>query len=92
MITIQTWNFLDYLYHQNYYKLIGINLSRQTSTSIPQQINFVEKLEEDDGAKMFFYCWNAAKKYSKIFFKLFQNNINNGTTKNIKFIKWSKQF
>ena len=57
-----TGNLLDYLYHQNYYKLIGIDLSRQTNTSIPQQINSVLKLEEDDGATMFFYCRKAAKK------------------------------
>ena len=38
----------------NYYKFIGINLSRQANTSIPQQINFMEKLEEDDGVTMFF--------------------------------------
>ena len=36
---------LNFSYHQNYYKLIGINLSRQTSTSIPQQINFTGELE-----------------------------------------------
>ena len=47
-----TGNLLDYLYHQNYYKLIGIDLSRQTNTNIPQQINFTGKLEEDDGATM----------------------------------------
>ena len=47
-------NLLDYLYHQKYYKLIGIDLSRQTNTNIPQQINFVGKLEEDDGGTMFF--------------------------------------
>ena len=34
-------NFLDFLYHQNYYELIGIGLSRQTDHIIPQQINFV---------------------------------------------------
>ena len=44
---------MDYLYHQKYYKLIGIDLSRQTNTNIPQQINFVGKLEDDD-AKLFF--------------------------------------
>ena len=33
-------NLLDYLYHQNYYKFIGIDLSRQTNTTIPQQTNF----------------------------------------------------
>ena len=49
-----TGNLLDFSYYQNYYKLIGIYLSRQTNTSIPHQINFVGKLEEDDGATMFF--------------------------------------
>ena len=34
-------NLSDYLYHQNHYKLIGIDLSRQTNTSISQQINFI---------------------------------------------------
>ena len=45
---------LSYLYHQKYYKPIGIDVSRQTNKSIPQQINFVAKLEEDDGTTMFF--------------------------------------
>ena len=39
--------------HHKKYKLIGINLSGQTNTSIPPQINFTGKLEEDDGATMF---------------------------------------
>ena len=34
-----TGNLLDFSYHQNYYKLIGIDLSRQTNTNIHQQIN-----------------------------------------------------
>ena len=49
-----TRNLLDYLYHLKYYKIISIDLSRQKDTSIPEQINFVGKLEEDDGATMFF--------------------------------------
>ena len=49
-----TRNILDYLYHQNYYELIGTHWSRQTNTIIPQQINFTGKLEEDDGAAMIF--------------------------------------
>ena len=57
-------NLLDYLYHQNYYKLIGIDLSRQTNTNIPQQINFTGKLDEVDGATMFF----IAKKQQKQFY------------------------
>ena len=56
-----TGNLLDYLHQQTYYKLIGVDLSKQTNTIIPQQISFVEKLEEDDGATMFFVCGNQQK-------------------------------
>ena len=49
-----TRKLLDYLHHQKYYKLTVIDSSRQRNTSIPQQVNFVEKVEEDNGAKMFF--------------------------------------
>ena len=48
-------NLLDYLYHRKCYQLIGIDLSKQTNTSIPQQISFLGKIEEDDGATRFFY-------------------------------------
>ena len=41
------------MYHQNYYELIGIDLSRLTNTTISQQINSTEKLEEDNSATMF---------------------------------------
>ena len=51
-----TGNLLDFLYHQNYYKLIGIDSSRQTNGNILQQINFVGKLEQDDGATIFCCC------------------------------------
>ena len=44
---------MDFSYHQNYYKLISIDLSRKTNTSIPQQINFIGNLKEDDDAIMF---------------------------------------
>ena len=43
-----------------YYKLIGIDLSRQKGVSILQQINFAGKLEERDGTKMF--CFFFAEK------------------------------
>ena len=44
-----TRNVLDYSYNQNYYKSNGIYLSRQTKMSIPQQFNFMGKLEGDNG-------------------------------------------
>ena len=68
-----TGNLLDFSYHQNYYKLIGIDLSRQTNASIPQEINFTGKLEEYNGAKMFFLT-EKQKYYSKLFFKFINCN------------------
>ena len=44
-----TRNVLDYSYNQNYYKFNGIYLSRQTKATIPQQFNFMGKLEGDNG-------------------------------------------
>ena len=52
---------LDYLYRQKYYKLTGINWSRKTNTTIPQQDNFTQKLK-DDGATRSFCCWIAGAK------------------------------
>ena len=34
-----TGNLLNFSYYQDYYKLIGIDLSRETHMNIPQQIN-----------------------------------------------------
>ena len=62
---------LDYLYHQKYYKLIDIDSSRQTYTRVPQQMNVIGKLEQDDGATMFFI---AEKNYSKLFFRFIKRN------------------
>ena len=49
-----TQNLLDYLYHQGYCKIIAIDLSRETNTSIPEQINFEGKSEKEDVVPMFF--------------------------------------
>ena len=45
----------------------GINLSRQTNMSIPQQTNFAEKLEEEDHATMLF----ITKRQQKIIVNFF---------------------
>ena len=52
---------LDFSYHQKYYKLIVIDLSRQTNTNIPQQISFTGELEEGGGATMFFIAEKQQK-------------------------------
>ena len=69
-----TGNLLDYLYHQNYYKLIGIDLSRQKITSFPQQFNITGKLEEDDDAKIFFIAEKQQKNFYKFFFRFINCN------------------
>ena len=50
-----TGNLLDFAYFKENYKLIAIDLSKQTKLKDPQQINFIGKLEnQDHGAAMFF--------------------------------------
>ena len=52
-----TGSLLDYEYFSKHYKLIAIDLSKQIELKNPdlkQQINFIERLERNDGATMFF--------------------------------------
>ena len=49
-------NLLDYEYFSNHYKMIAIDLSKQIKLENPdlkQQINFIGKFEEGNGATMF---------------------------------------
>ena len=53
-----TGNLLDYEYFSKHYKLIAIDLSKQIELENPdlkQQINFIGKLERNEGATMFFF-------------------------------------
>ena len=58
-----TGNLLDDFYPTKYCKLIGIDLPRKTNISLCGQINFVNILEEDDGATM---CFIAKKQQTTI--------------------------
>ena len=49
-----TGNLLDFAYFKENYKLIAIDLSKQTKLKDPQQISFIGKLDKDNGATMFF--------------------------------------
>ena len=57
--------FIGLLVSSKFYRLIGIYLSRQANAIIPRQINFVGKLEKDDGATMFFNFEKQQKAISK---------------------------
>ena len=52
---------LDYFYHQNFYKLICIDLLRQANTSVSKNINFTGKLGENNDATMFFIAEKQQK-------------------------------
>ena len=80
---------LDFSYHQYHYKLIGIDLSRHTNTNIPQQINFVGKLEEDDGTEIFFIAEKQQKTVLNISLDslIVTEQYNDGTSKHIKFVE-----
>ena len=49
-----TGNLLDFAYCKKHYRLIAIDLSKQTKLKNPQQINFIGKLLRNTGATMFF--------------------------------------
>ena len=50
-----TGNLLDFTYFKENYRLIAIDLSKQTELKDPQQINFIGKLEgQNNGPTMFF--------------------------------------
>ena len=54
---------LDYNYFNNYFKMIAIDLSKQQALDADpkaiQQINFTEKLDQVEGATMFFITEEA---------------------------------
>ena len=66
-----TGNLLDFAYFKNHYKLIDIDLSKQTKLKYPQQINFIGKLSKNTGATMFFII----EKSEEITFNFSQNSV-----------------
>ena len=47
-------NLLDFAYFKKNYRLIEIDLSKETKLKDPQQISFIGKLDKANGATMFF--------------------------------------
>ena len=67
-----TGNLLDFAYYKENYKLIAIDLSKQTKLKDPQQINFIGKLLKNTGATMFFII----EKSEETTFEFLQNFVN----------------
>ena len=66
-----TGNLLDFGYFKRNYKLIAIDLSKQTKLKDPQQINFIGKLDKDNGATTFFII----KKSEETTFNFYQTSV-----------------
>ena len=68
-----TGNLLDFAYYKENYKLIAIDLSKQTKIKDPQQINFIGKIErQDNGVTMYFII----ERSEETTFKFSQNFVN----------------
>ena len=68
-----TGNLLDFVYFKENYKLIAIDLSKQTKLKDPQQFNFIGKLEgQNNGATMFFII----EKSEETTLEFLQNSVN----------------
>ena len=69
-------NLLDYEYFSNHYKLIAIDLSKQTELQNPdlkQQINFIGKREEENGTTMFFIIEKSEETIFMLISLLYQD-------------------
>ena len=66
-----TGNLLDFAYFKENYRLIAIDLSKQTKLKDPQQISFIGKLSRRNGATMFFII----EKSEDTTFKFPQNSV-----------------
>ena len=68
-----TSNLLDFAYYEDNYKLIAIDLSKQSKIKDSQQINFIEKNEgQGNGVTMFFIIERSEEST----FEFLQNSVN----------------
>ena len=87
-----TGNLLDYEYFSKHYKLIAIDFSKQIELENPglkQQINFIERLERNEGVAMFFIIEMSEEttfKLINIFQPLILTMYKNGNSRNCEFM------
>ena len=68
-----TSNLLDFAYFKENYRLVAIDLSKQTKLKDPQQINFIRKIEgKINEVTMFF----ITEKSEETTFEFLQNSVN----------------
>ena len=68
-----TGNLLHFAYYKENYKLIAMDVTKQTKIKDPQQINFIGKIErQDNGVTMFFII----ERSEETTFEFLQNSVN----------------
>ena len=68
-----TGNLLDFAYYKENYKLIAIDLSKQTKIKDPQSINFIGKIEGQYNGVMMFFIIERSEETT---FEFLQNSVN----------------
>ena len=66
-------NLLDFAYFKENYRLIAIDLSKQTELKDPQQINFIGKLENQNNEATTFFI---IEKLEETTFEFLENSLN----------------
>ena len=66
-------NLLDFAYYSENYKLIAIDLSKQTKLKDPQQINFIVKTEGQNNGVTIFFIIESREETT---FEFSQNSVN----------------
>ena len=70
-VDIKQQRALQIKHFREHYRLIAIDLSKQTNLKDPQQIYFIGRLEENNGATVFF----VSEKSEQITFSFLQNSV-----------------
>ena len=68
-----TGNLLEFAYYKENYRLIAIDLSKQTKLKDPQQINFIGKIEGKNNAVTMFFIIERSEETT---FEFSQNSVN----------------
>ena len=73
-----TDNLLDFAYFKENYRLIAVDLSKQTKSKDPQQINFIGKLERQVNEAIMFFIIEKLEETTPVNYscKSLQNPVN----------------
>ena len=86
-MTPQLVNLIHFACFKENYRLIAIDLSKQTTLKDTQQINFTGKFGNQANGATVFSSWKNQKKLLFNFYKILQASYKNGNSKICEFFK-----